>query len=48
MDASADLSVKKSAEPNPARPGASITYEVLVKNAGPSDALNIGESGMFQ
>ncbi|MCR2023456.1 DUF11 domain-containing protein, partial [Blautia pseudococcoides] len=41
VDASADLSVKKSAEPNPARPGAPITYEVIVKNAGPSDALQV-------
>lgn len=41
VEASADLSVRKTAKPNPARPGDSITYEVIVKNAGPSDALQV-------
>ena len=41
VDVSADLSVRKTAEPNPARPGASVTYEVVVKNFGPSDAVQV-------
>lgn len=41
VEASADLLVRKTAKPNPARPGDTITYEVIVKNAGPSDALQV-------
>nr|WP_317430581.1 DUF11 domain-containing protein [uncultured Blautia sp.] len=41
VDVSADLSVRKTAKPNPAKPGVPVTYEVTVKNLGPSDAVQV-------
>ena len=39
-DLSADLSVTKSASPDPAVPGSLLTYTLTVYNDGPSDAQN--------
>ncbi len=43
---SADLSVLKTVTPNPAVPGESVTYQIVVNNAGPSDAagVNVADS----
>ncbi|WP_154723337.1 DUF7933 domain-containing protein [Ilumatobacter coccineus] len=38
---SADLSIAKSASPDPVEPGEPITYTITVSNAGPSDAVNV-------
>ncbi len=38
---SADLSIVKSASPNPAVPGQTLTYLLTVANAGPSNALAV-------
>ncbi|WP_094868791.1 DUF7507 domain-containing protein [Paenibacillus sp. VTT E-133280] len=38
VNASADLSVVKIANPDPVNPGELLTYNVVVSNAGPSDA----------
>ena len=38
---SADLSVVKTAAPNPVRPGEVLTYRLTVSNAGPSEARNV-------
>lgn len=37
----ADISVIKTASPNPATPGGLITYTLVVSNAGPNDAQNV-------
>ena len=37
----ADLSVVKTASPNQAEPGSTLTYTVTVANVGPSPALNV-------
>src|SRR2546427_39659 len=37
----ADLSITKSASPDPVRPGGILTYTVSVANAGPSAAANV-------
>ena len=39
--ATADLSVSKSASPNPAAVGGTVTFGISVRNAGPSDARNV-------
>lgn len=39
--ATADLSVSKTATPNPVGIGGSVTFAVTVRNAGPSDARNV-------
>lgn len=41
VTASADLSIRKRAEPNPAQAGAPIIYSVTVSNAGPSTARGL-------
>lgn len=41
VDTSADLSVAKTADPSPATPGESITYTIVVTNAGPSVARDV-------
>jgi uncharacterized repeat protein (TIGR01451 family) len=41
VTAEADLSIEKSASPTPATPGASLRYEILVRNQGPSDAQEV-------
>ena len=38
---SADLSIEKSAFPDPAEPGDSLTYTLVIANAGPADAQNV-------
>src|SRR6185436_14172282 len=38
---SADLSILKSDTPDPVTAGTTLTYTLLVHNAGPSDALNV-------
>lgn len=38
---SADLSVVKTASPNPALPGQYLTYTLIIGNAGPSDAESV-------
>jgi uncharacterized repeat protein (TIGR01451 family) len=38
---SADVSVTKSASPNPVAPGQTLTYAITASNAGPSDAQNV-------
>ncbi len=37
----AGLTISKQATPNPAIPGAALTYQIAVFNAGPSDAQNV-------
>jgi len=37
----AQLTISKQATPNPAIPGAGLTYQIAVFNAGPSDAQNV-------
>jgi len=37
----ADISVVKTASPNPVAPGRVLTYTLIVANAGPSDAQNV-------
>jgi len=37
----ADLSVEKAAEQDSATPGGSVSYEIVVANAGPSDAQDV-------
>ena len=37
----ADLSIVKTADPNPAVPGSQLSYEIVVSNSGPSDAQNV-------
>ncbi len=37
----AALSIVKTATPSPAIPGATLTYQIVVTNSGPSDALNV-------
>ena len=39
--AEADVSVVKTASPNPVAPGEVLTYTIVVANAGPSDAQNV-------
>ncbi|WP_461612151.1 SdrD B-like domain-containing protein [Clostridium sp. Marseille-QA1073] len=39
--AEADVSVEKTASPNPVAPGGVLTYTILVANAGPSHAQNV-------
>nr|WP_249168747.1 DUF11 domain-containing protein [Alkaliphilus sp. B6464] len=39
--ASADISVKKSAAPNPVAAGQRLKYRIVASNAGPSDAQNV-------
>lgn len=41
---SADLIVTKSASPNPAVPGANLTYSIRVQNCGPAIAVNVSVS----
>ncbi len=41
VETSADLDVTKSADPSVATPGASLSYEILVSNSGPSAAENV-------
>src|SRR5690606_25104125 len=41
VESSADLSIGKVASPSPAVPGAALTYQIVVTNSGPSDALNV-------
>ncbi|MCO6452393.1 MAG: DUF11 domain-containing protein, partial [Caldilineales bacterium] len=41
VETEADVSITKSASPNPAVPGGSLSYEIVVSNAGPSDAQNV-------
>ena len=43
VSALATLSIVKTATPDPAVPGEALTYEIMVSNAGPSDAA--GEAG---
>ena len=38
---SADLSITKSAAPNPVEAGGTLTYTLTVTNAGPSNAVNV-------
>jgi uncharacterized repeat protein (TIGR01451 family) len=38
---SADLSIVKTASPNPIDPGQLITYSLVISNAGPSDAEDV-------
>ena len=38
VDTQADLSVVKTASPDPVTPGGELTYTIVVSNAGPSDA----------
>ena len=40
-EASADISVVKTASPNPVVPGEVLTYTIVVSNAGPSAAENV-------
>lgn len=44
IEASADLSVVKTASPNPASAGQLLTYTVIIANAGPSDAESVSLS----
>ncbi len=37
----ADVSVVKTASPNPVRAGGTLTYTIVVSNAGPADAQNV-------
>ena len=37
----ADLTIQKTAVPDPAVPGDGLSYEILVMNSGPSDAQNV-------
>ncbi|ACA44387.1 DUF11 domain-containing protein [Clostridium botulinum] len=39
--AKADVSVEKTASPNPVMAGETLTYTIVVANAGPSDAENV-------
>jgi uncharacterized repeat protein (TIGR01451 family) len=39
--AEADVSVVKTASPNPVAPGGVLTYTIVVANAGPNDAQNV-------
>ncbi|MEG0706317.1 MAG: DUF3794 domain-containing protein [Cellulosilyticaceae bacterium] len=41
VNTAADISVTKTASPNPAVPGTSIQYVLAVSNAGPSDAQGV-------
>ena len=41
IDPAADISVVKTANPNPVIPGEVLTYKIDVVNAGPSDAENV-------
>ena len=41
VDGLADLSITKSATPNPVVAGQNVTYTVTVANAGPSDAAGV-------
>ncbi len=41
VETEADLSIVKSADPTTATPGGSLSYEIVVSNAGPSDAQNV-------
>ena len=41
VELSADLSVVKTADPSIATPGASLSYEIVVTNHGPSLAQNV-------
>ena len=41
VSASADLSVAKTVSPNPAVPGETVTYQIVVSNAGPSAAADV-------
>jgi uncharacterized repeat protein (TIGR01451 family) len=41
VNTEADLSVTKSDSPDPVDPGQSLTYTIMVNNAGPSDAQNV-------
>lgn len=38
---SADLSITKSGDPDPVTAGQTLTYTIIVSNAGPSDATNV-------
>ena len=37
----ADLSISKTADPITATPGSSLSYEIVITNAGPSDSQNV-------
>ena len=41
VDASADLSITKTASPNPVVAGQNLTYTINISNIGPSDARNV-------
>ncbi|MFD0590920.1 DUF6923 family protein [Paenibacillus sp. GCM10027627] len=41
VDTSADVSIVKTASPDPAVPGQVLEYSLLVANAGPSDAVDV-------
>ncbi len=41
VNTSADLAISKSDDPDPVIAGETITYTIVVKNNGPSDALNV-------
>jgi uncharacterized repeat protein (TIGR01451 family) len=41
VETSANLSIAKSASPTPAVPGATLTYQLVITNAGPSDAVDV-------
>lgn len=41
VEALADVSITKAVDPNPSVQGESITYRLLVKNAGPDEAVNV-------
>ena len=44
----ADLSIQKLPHPNPAIPGQSLTYTILINNAGPAEARNVVLSDVIQ
>ena len=37
----ADITIAKTADPDPAVPGEALTYDIVVTNTGPSDAQNV-------
>ena len=41
LEAAADISVTKTATPTTVTPGGTVTYQITVHNAGPSDARNV-------
>jgi uncharacterized repeat protein (TIGR01451 family) len=42
VDTSADLAIDIIDEPDPAHPGGTLTYTLMITNFGPSDAANLG------